>query len=172
MHLEDRRGPVLPAVNRSCGCWSVSLRPVFPAVCPCAFAGGLPHKPSASLRPSTASRRAPPAHKPRAATACRGNRTPHCVRSSAPGATAGYFAPGNCIFLLPGANTGPFALGKCKKKDREQLPYSGNEKRYLCSVTKTIDVMKLKLLFISLPIALSLGAGVWATIRLREPVSA
>ena len=32
--------------------------------------------------------------------------------------------------------------------------------------------MKLKLLFISLPIALSLGAGVWATIRLREPVSA
>lgn len=39
-------------------------------------------------------------------------------------------------------------------------------------MTKTIDVMKLKLLFISLPIALSLGAGVWATIRLREPVSA
>ena len=32
--------------------------------------------------------------------------------------------------------------------------------------------MKLKLLFISLLIALSLGAGVWATIRLREPVSA
>lgn len=39
-------------------------------------------------------------------------------------------------------------------------------------MTKTIDVMKLKLLFISLPIALTLGAGVWATIRLREPVSA
>lgn len=32
--------------------------------------------------------------------------------------------------------------------------------------------MKLKVLFISLPIALTLGTGVWATIRLNEPVSA
>ncbi len=32
--------------------------------------------------------------------------------------------------------------------------------------------MKHKLLFISLPIALTLGAGVWATIKLNDPVSA
>ena len=32
--------------------------------------------------------------------------------------------------------------------------------------------MKLKLLFISLRIALTLGAGVWAAVRLNEPVSA
>ena len=32
--------------------------------------------------------------------------------------------------------------------------------------------MKLKLLFISLPIALTLGTGVWAAVRLNEPVSA
>lgn len=32
--------------------------------------------------------------------------------------------------------------------------------------------MKLKLLFIFLPIALTLGAGVWAAVRLNEPVSA
>lgn len=53
-----------------------------------------------------------------------------------------------------------------------ELLDSGKGKRYLCSVTKTIDVMKLKLLFISLPIALTLGTGVWTTIRLIEPVSA